>query len=90
MPAQSFRSTLGTGAPAAAPAPAVPLNGHYPKTLQGDSGSVWLVTKPKTGVILYLSPRPQKAKHKLGYTSEKLNESKMRPYNGPITIQTSA
>lgn len=83
MPAQTLRSSLST------PTPAVPLNGHYPKFLQGDSGSVWLLTAPKTGVIIHISARPQKAKHKLGYYSTRMNEAKMRPFTGSITLQAA-
>lgn len=77
---QTFRST------ASAATLAVPLNGYYPKLLQGDSNSVWLVTAPKTGVIVHLSDRPQKTKHKIGYSSVKLVEAKMREYKGTVTI----
>lgn len=58
----------------------------YPVLLQGDSGSVWLVTAPKTGVIVHLSNRPQKAKHKVGYTTAKLVEAKMRPFVGKVEL----
>ena len=68
------------------PSAAIPLNGHYPKLLQGNSGSVWLITAPKTGVLLHLSNRPQKAKHKIGYYSTRMNEAKMREYRGNVTI----
>ena len=80
MPAQSISSSI---TPATPP---VPLNGYYPKFLQGASGSVWLLTAPKTGVIVHLSRAPQKAKHKLGYYSTRLNESKMTAYKGNITL----
>lgn len=80
MPAQSMRSSIST------PTPAVPLNGHYPKLLSGDSGSVWLVTAAKTGVIVHLSRSPQKAKHKLGYYTTRLNEAKMRAFAGTVNI----
>lgn len=80
----SVRSTTASSRPA------VPLNGYYPKLLRGDSGSVWLVTGPKTGVIVYLSDRPQKSKHKLGYGTSKLNEAKMKAHTDPITLQASA
>lgn len=80
MPAQSMRSTIST------PTPAVPLNGHYPKLLSGDSGSVWLVTAANTGVIVHLSAKPQKAKHRLGYYTTRLVEKKMRAFAGTVTI----
>lgn len=80
MPAQSISSQIST------PAPAVPLNGYYPKFLQGASGSVWLVTAPKTGVIIHLSNRPQKAKHKLGYYTTRLDEGKMSVFKGNISL----
>lgn len=90
MPGQRLTSNLGVAARAAAPAPApVPLNGYYPKLLQGNSGSVWLLDAAKTGVIVHLSDRPQKAKHYVGYRTAKLNESKMRPYTGPITLNAA-
>lgn len=68
----------------------VPGNGYYPKFLQGASGSVWLVTAPKQGVIVHLADRPQKAKHKVGYATSQLNESKMDPYTGQITLNVTA
>ena len=74
----------------AASAPKTPLNGYYPKLLRGDSGSVWLVTAPKTGTIVFLSARPQKAKHKLGYCTTKLDEAKMHVHNDPVTLQLVA
>lgn len=80
MPAQNIASR------ATAATPAVPLNGYYPKLLQGDSGSVWLVTGPKTGTIVHLSARPQKGKHKVGYSSAKLVEGKMKEFKGSVTI----
>lgn len=80
MPAQNMRSSIST------PTPAAPLNGYYPKLLQGDSGSVWLVTAAKTGVIVHLSAKPQKAKHKLGYYTTRLTESKMRAFTGTVNI----
>lgn len=86
MPGQSLRSRIG-GAVAPTPAPRpVPLNGYYPKLLQGDSGSVWLVSAAKTGTIVHLSGRPQKSKHKVGYYSTRLDEGKMRVFAGDITI----
>lgn len=60
--------------------------GTYPKLLKGDSGSVWLMTAPRQGVIVHLSDRPQKAKHKVGYFSTKMVEDKMRPFTGEIKL----
>lgn len=82
MPAQNLRSRTSADA-------AVPLNGHYPKLLRGDSGSVWLVTAPKTGVIVHLSSTPQKGKHKIGYYSTRLVEAKMRAHNSAVTIEAA-
>lgn len=80
----SVRSTTS------APRAAVPLNGYYPKLLRGKSGSVWLVTAPKTGSIVFLSAQPQKAKHKLGYYTTRLVEAKMEVHSDPVTLQASA
>lgn len=82
MPGQNLRSS--TAAPAAAP-----LNGYYPKLLRGASGSVWLVTAPKTGVIVHLSGTPQKGKHKIGYYTTRLVEAKMSVHNNAVTISAS-
>lgn len=91
---QSIRSSLGY-TPAPAPAPVVkpvPFNGYYPKLLKGvakrdgSGGSVWLVTAPRTGVIVHLAGRPQKAKHKLGYYTTRLKEADMVPFAGNINI----
>lgn len=73
---------LKSSATGSAPAAAA----SYPKLLQGDSGSVWLVTGPKAGVIVHLSGRPQKAKHHVGYASGKLVEAKMRPFVGEVRL----
>ena len=58
----------------------------YPRLLRGESGSVWLVTAPKTGVIVYLSPSPQKAKHHVGYSTVKLVEAKMTAFTGEVKL----
>lgn len=94
MPAQSLRSSVqGAYTPAPAPAPKpVPFNGFYPKLLQGkvkhdgSGGSVWLVTAPKTGTIINLARRPQKAKHRLGYYTTRLKEEDMVPFVGTVNI----
>jgi len=76
-----------------APARSVPANGYYPKLLRGASGSVWLVSGPSSkrdrshGTIVYLSSRPQKPGHKLGYHTDKLNEAKMTVHNDPVNLQ---
>lgn len=73
--------------------PTVPANGYYPKLLQGDSGSVWMVTGPSgkrnrtRGVIVHLSNRPQKSHHKVGYVTDLINESKMKVFSDPVTLQ---
>lgn len=76
-------TTTATGA-------AAPGNGYYPKFLQGDSGSVWLLNAARSGMLVHLSARPQKAKHKVGYYSTKLAEQKMRPYTGNIALNVAA
>ena len=87
MPAQRV-SSRATGA-----TPATPLNGHYPKYLKGDSGAVWLVTAPKTGVLLVMGGR-QPFRNKtvtVGYATSKLKEHVgMTPYHGTITIDVAA
>jgi hypothetical protein len=77
----TFRSTISGGAAAAL---------SFPTLLQGDSGSVWLVTAPKTGVIVHLSNTPQKAKHRVGYTTAKLVTDKMKPFSGTVTLNMAA
>lgn len=81
-----IRSTLGGQA---ATAPAL----TYPRMLRGPSGSVWLVTGPSpkkagrsTGVVVFKSERPQKAKHDVGYVANVLNEGDMRPFIGEIKL----
>lgn len=92
MPAQR----LSNPAPLGSTARSVPLNGYYPKLLQGASGSVWLVTGPSpgkrnraTGVLVGLSRTPQRSNHKVGFQSAILNEAKMTPYTGSITINAA-
>lgn len=82
MPVQSIRSSA-TGV-----APAIPLNGHYPKWLQSDAGNVWLVVAPKTGVLLVKAAEPFRNKHvEVGYTTTKLKEGVgLRAYRGQITL----
>lgn len=77
-----------------APPAAVPANGFYPKLLQGRvkngrGGSVWLVTSAKTGTIVQLAVRPQKDKHKLGYYTTRLDETKMDIFRGKIELDGS-
>lgn len=82
MSAQSIRSSaIGAN-------PAIPLNGHYPKWLQSDSGNVWLVVAPKTGVLLVKASEPFRNKRVgVGYTTTKLKEGVgLRPYRGEITL----
>ena len=87
MPA--IRSTVSCGNTA---------TGGYPKLMEGRSGSVWLLTGTSPvrgkrggqlaqGVIVHLSDTPQKAgKHHLGYFSQKMVESDMRPFTGEVKI----
>jgi hypothetical protein len=84
MPAQRFRSSAGGVAPAAD----VPLNGHYPKFLVSDTGNVWLITAPKTGVLLVKNREPFRNKTVgVGYMTSKLKEGRgLSPYHGTITI----
>lgn len=86
MPAQRITaSATGTS-------PAVPLNGHYPKYLKGTSGAVWLMTSPKTGVLLVKgASEPFRNKRvNVGYATSKLKEGVMEAYHGTITIQVAA
>lgn len=82
MPGISSRAIGGT--------PPVPANGFYPKLLQGKSGSVWLVSAPKTGSIIQLSSRPQKTKHRLGYYTTRLVETKMTVFKGKVELDGTA
>lgn len=81
---------------ATTPAPAVPANGHYPKLLQGKAksngagGSVWLVTAPNVGTIVQLASRPQKTKHRLGYYTTRLVETKMVVFKGKVELDGTA
>lgn len=87
MPAQRVTSS------ASGVSPAAPLNGHYPKYLVGDSGTVWMVTAPKTGTILVLG-RTQPFRNKrveVGYSTTKLKEHvALKPYVGTITLNIAA
>lgn len=59
----------------------------YPRLARGTkSGSIYLLTAPKTGVIVHLGEKPYKAKHKLGYTSAKLIERDMTPFSGSVEV----
>jgi hypothetical protein len=74
MPVRS--STTGSAA-------AVPS--CYPKLLQARvSGNVWLVTAPKTGVVVHVGPGAKDAK--IGYTSRKLVEAKLAPFSGEVKL----
>lgn len=81
---------------AVAPAPPVPANGHYPKLLQGKAkingsgGSVWLVTAPNTGTIVQLARVPQKTRHRLGYYTTRLVETKMVVFKGKVELDGTA
>ncbi len=86
MPAQRITGSA-TGA-----TPAIPLNGHYPKFLKGSSGSVWIMTAPKTGVLL-VKGRTEPFRNKtvnVGYTTSKLKEGVMEAYPGTITLNVAA
>ncbi len=86
MPAQRI-SGSATGA-----TPTVPLNGHYPKFLKGSSGSVWIMTAPKTGTLL-VKGRSEPFRNKrvdVGYSTTKLKESVMEAYTGTITLHVAA
>lgn len=72
-----IRSSL-TGSAAAAPS-------CYPKLLQARvSGNVWLVTGPKTGVVVHAGRNAREAK--VGYTSAKLSEAKLAPFTGEVRL----
>ncbi len=85
--------------PGRAPAPVAPAQPVY-KLYQGTSGSVWLVNGPgarsaksgqmSRGVLVGLSARPQKAKHHIGYVSEKLIVSDMREFTGHVELRNVA
>lgn len=67
-----------TGSAAAAPS-------EYPKLLQARvSGNVWLVTSPKTGVVVHVGRNAREAK--IGYTSSKLAEAKLAPFTGEVKL----
>lgn len=89
-------ATIIPGAPSRAPAPVAPTFKLY----QGRSGSVWLVNGPgarsaksgqmSRGILVGLSSRPQKDKHHLGYTSEKLIVSDMTEFTGKVELRNAA
>ena len=71
--------------------------GSYPKLMKGkESGSVYLLTAPKTGTIVHLGATPWRgrnarragtpSKHKIGYYSTRLDESNMNPFSGEVKI----
>lgn len=62
-----------------------PVASSYPKLLQAKvSGNVWLVTAPKTGVVVYVGRNARDAK--LGYTSRKLVEAKLASFTGEVKL----
>lgn len=72
-----IRSSINGSASAASSA--------YPKLLQARvSGNVWLVTAPKTGVVVFVGSRARDAK--IGYTSRKLSEAKLAPFSGEVRL----
>lgn len=74
-----MRSSINGAAAAAAPS--------YPKLMQAKvTGNVWLVTGPKTGVVVHVGPRAKDAKAP-GYTSSKLSEAKLAPFTGEVRLQ---
>lgn len=71
--------------------------GCYPKLMKGKvSGSVYLLTAPKTGSVVHLGDNPWRgrkatrtgspSKHKLGYYSTRLVESDMVPFKGTVNL----
>lgn len=89
-------ATIIPGTPARAPAPVAPTYKLY----QGRSGSVWLVNGPgarsaksgqmSRGILVAVSGRPQKAKHHLGYASEKLIVGDMTEFTGEVRLRNAA
>lgn len=72
-----IRSSV-TGSAAAATA-------SYPKLMQAKvTGNVWLVTGPKTGVVIHKGASAKDAF--IGYTSTKLSEKKLVPFTGELKI----
>lgn len=72
-------------------------NGCYPKLMKGNvSGSIYLLTAPKTGTVVHLGSNPWRgrkaqsrgtpSKHKLGYYSTRLVEADMTPFKGEIKL----
>lgn len=63
----------------------------YPYLGQGDSGTVWLMTGPKTGTVVHLGRQPFSRKTvAFGYATGKLKESGLKPFNGQITLSAAA
>lgn len=89
-------STIIPGASTPAPVAAAPIYKLY----QGTSGSVWLVNGPgavsrksgqmSRGVLVGISSRPQKAKHHIGYVSERLIVRDMREFTGKVELKNVA
>lgn len=76
----AIRSSIGGSAPVAAAS-------IYPRLMQAAvSGNVWLVTAPKTGVVVHVGAAARDAKGP-GYTSRKLVETKLRPFTGEVRLQ---
>lgn len=83
-----IRSSLAGSAPAASSrAPS-----FEPRLVQARvSGTVWLLTAPKSGVVVHVGPRAQRSKGQtvdchVGYTSNKLAEAKLAPFSGSLTL----
>ena len=73
------------------------VGGCYPKLMKGNvSGSIYLLTAPKTGTVVHLGANPWRgrkaqrtgspSKHKLGYYSTRLVEGDMTPFKGEIKL----
>lgn len=72
-----IRSSIGGSAPVA--------TASYPRLAQANvTGNVWLITAPKTGVVVHVGPRARDAK--IGYTSSKLSEAKLAPFTGEVKL----
>lgn len=76
-----IRSSLAGSAPAASSrAPS-----FEPRLVQARvSGTVWLLTAPKSGVVVHVGAGARDAK--IGYTSNKLAEAKLAPFSGSLTL----
>ncbi len=78
------RSSVG-GSAVAAPS-------CYPKLMQARvSGNVWLVTSPKTGVVVHVGANARRSRWQtkdchIGYTSAKLAETKLVPFTGEVKL----